>query len=153
MSFLKIFGEQVRDYRVKLGLTQEELAYRAGGWSTSTISHIENGILQGGPKLLPLKNLAKALGIPVCSLIGENEDNVAGISIEEDSFLDVEKQYDPYELSQNLTDSIHTIDGIELQNGEAKQILDFARFLILQREELSGEILIKVTEFIKQREA
>src|SRR5688572_15595349 len=55
------FGEQLRSYRERIGLTQEELAERAG-LSAQGISALERG-LRRRPYLPTMRALAEALGL------------------------------------------------------------------------------------------
>ncbi len=66
----KIFGEVLRDYRAECGVSQEELAFRAGVDRTF-VSRLERGIRQ--PTITTLIGLARALGTPVSELAGETE--------------------------------------------------------------------------------
>lgn len=60
-SYLKAFGLNVKLARVKAGLTQEELAERAGMHRT-TIGQLERG--QRGLNVASLGRLADALDVP-----------------------------------------------------------------------------------------
>lgn len=72
-EFLKILGKNIRDKRKELGLTQTELANRIGTTSKdnqrSYISKLESG--QRNPGIVLVKHMSEALGVPVSSLIGE----------------------------------------------------------------------------------
>lgn len=60
------FGKRVREERLKLGISQEELAERAGLHRTYI------GMIERGEKNITLKNIekiAKALNIPINSLL------------------------------------------------------------------------------------
>ena len=56
-------GEAIRYHRGRLGLTQEELAERAGV-SPTTVVNLENGEIRR-PRITTLQNLADALGADV----------------------------------------------------------------------------------------
>lgn len=58
-------GNTVRDFRTKAGLTQQQLAERAG-LSVSFVSFLESGRKKGS--LETYQRLARALGIPLASL-------------------------------------------------------------------------------------
>ena len=60
------FGERLKTFRKKAGLTQEELAEKAGV-SNITISQWENGIY--APTMTRIKALAKALNVPESDLL------------------------------------------------------------------------------------
>jgi transcriptional regulator with XRE-family HTH domain len=66
----KIFGEVLRRYRTDCGVTQEELAFRAGVDRTF-IYRLERGIRQ--PTITTIIGLALALGVPASELVGETE--------------------------------------------------------------------------------
>ena len=60
------FGKKVREERLKLGLSQEELASRAGVHRTYI------GMIERAEKNITLENIekiAKALGIPIAELV------------------------------------------------------------------------------------
>ena len=60
------FGKKVREERLKLGLSQEELASRAGVHRTYI------GMIERAEKNITLENIekiAKALGIPIAGLV------------------------------------------------------------------------------------
>jgi transcriptional regulator with XRE-family HTH domain len=65
-KFIRQFGENVRNARESLGISQEELAYRADLHRTQ-ISLIERG--QRTPRLDTIEQLAKALQIQPSKLI------------------------------------------------------------------------------------
>jgi transcriptional regulator with XRE-family HTH domain len=64
--WLAAIGENVLTYRETAGLTQKELAERAG-LSASYVSRIERG--KANPRLLALDRLAQALGANVAELL------------------------------------------------------------------------------------
>lgn len=61
-------GSRIRELRLYAGLSQEELADRAGCHPTY-ISMLERS--KGNPSLLVLSRIAGALNTTICSLIGE----------------------------------------------------------------------------------
>ena len=65
-----VFGEVLQRYRNKLGLSQEELAFRAGVDRTF-VSRIERGIRQ--PTITTLIGLALALDVSAAELMKEVE--------------------------------------------------------------------------------
>lgn len=68
--FLIAFGKHVRSLRNKTGLTQEEIADRAGIHVTY-LSGIERGFRN--PSARNIRRLAKALGVPTRELFSFNE--------------------------------------------------------------------------------
>jgi transcriptional regulator with XRE-family HTH domain len=60
------FGEKVREMRIALGLSQEELAEKAGFHRTYV------GMIERAEKNITLENIekiAKALGVPISQLV------------------------------------------------------------------------------------
>jgi transcriptional regulator with XRE-family HTH domain len=66
MELPQILGRNVRDARLKLAISQEELAFRAG-MKRSYVSDLERGTRN--PSLKALARLAEALGIAPASLL------------------------------------------------------------------------------------
>ena len=66
------FGERLKKLRKKAGLTQEELAEKAGV-SNITISQWENGIY--APTMTRIKALAQALNVPESDLLNDPPPN------------------------------------------------------------------------------
>ncbi len=64
----KLMGSKMRIERKKLGLTQEELAEKAG-ITANFLGHIERGTKKA--RLDTIERLANALGIPVGNLFSE----------------------------------------------------------------------------------
>ena len=65
------FPENLRRVRREAGLSQHELAVRAGlsaGAYTGTVGRLERGA--GNPTLSTLRKLAEALGVPLAALVG-----------------------------------------------------------------------------------
>lgn len=67
-KYLAVFGKRVAELRHKRGLTQEQLAEKAG-LAQRTIASIEQG--QRWAKLSTLTKLAKALGVPRKELLDD----------------------------------------------------------------------------------
>lgn len=65
-----VFGFAIRDFRERLGLSQEELAARAGLHRTY-VGGIERG--ERNPSLVNLVKLAQALEVPLWQIILEME--------------------------------------------------------------------------------
>jgi len=68
--FLLAFGEHLRSLRKKMGLSQEEIAHRAGIHVTY-LSGIERGFRN--PSTRNLRRLAQALGVPTRELFSFDE--------------------------------------------------------------------------------
>lgn len=69
---MKTVGERIRDRRIELGLTQEELAKRLGYKSKASINKIELGIQD--PPQKKIANFAKALLTTPAELMGWAEN-------------------------------------------------------------------------------
>jgi transcriptional regulator with XRE-family HTH domain len=65
-----LLAERVRTYRTAAGLSQQSLAVQAG-LSMSLVSQIEQG-MNTDPRLSTLTSLARALGVRLSELVGEN---------------------------------------------------------------------------------
>lgn len=64
-----MLAENVKKYRAKLGLSQEELAHKAGV-TYSTLTKIEMGVNQN-PKVKTLQQIAAALDVTLNDLMKE----------------------------------------------------------------------------------
>ncbi len=69
-----VFGTVLRRFRTASGLTQEELAFRAGVDRTF-IYRIERGVRQ--PTITTIIGLGLALGVPASDLVQETEAEFA----------------------------------------------------------------------------
>ena len=63
---LQLLGERIRDARLRLGISQEELAFRAE-IDRTYVSQIERGI--GNPSLLVMLRLSSVLQAPLSRLL------------------------------------------------------------------------------------
>lgn len=70
MDFGKTMGSRIRRARERLGISQEELAFRIGK-TQNAISTYENGNRM--PHLSQLPELAEALEVPIAYLFGDLE--------------------------------------------------------------------------------
>ena len=69
----KTLGQKIREYRLKRGMTQEELAEKLFS-SKSTISEYENNKID--IKISILREIAKVLGTPLPHLLSEEDDDI-----------------------------------------------------------------------------
>lgn len=76
-DILTVVGENIKYYRTRLGMTQEELAERAG-INRSYLAGLERG--RRNTTLKTVEALAKALGVSTSELVSS-----AGVSPEDDS--------------------------------------------------------------------
>ena len=73
MDVRKLVGRNVRQYREKVGVSQEELAYRAG-IDRTYVSGIERGIRN--PTVLVLQDLASVLKVRPADLLADVDSTV-----------------------------------------------------------------------------
>ena len=69
------FGQQVRQLREALEISQEELAFRAD-ISAQYVGRLERGVQS--PSLLVIEKIAKALGMPISELMHHVEKSMLG---------------------------------------------------------------------------
>ena len=69
----KTLGQKIREYRLKRGMTQEELAEKLFS-SKTTISEYENNKID--IKISILREIAKVLGTPLPHLLSEEDDDI-----------------------------------------------------------------------------
>lgn len=151
MISLTELGRRVKHYRDDLGLGQEKLAELADT-QKSTISNVENAKIDAG--IFTIMKIADGLGISVCKLVGEEDDGIANAPI------DGEGEADFFELESEINISnegkwqgaVHEIDGVYLQKNELDQIMNFARFLVLQRDDKASAVMKKITEYIADKD-
>jgi transcriptional regulator with XRE-family HTH domain len=65
-------GDRLRKLRTDAGLTQQELAMRAG-LSVSVVAQTEQGV-NDDPRLSTLRALARALGVTINDLTGDEDE-------------------------------------------------------------------------------
>ena len=106
------FGASVRSRRFRLGISQEELAERAGLHRTYIA-----GIERGGRNitLKSIEKLAQALGISVGKLLGEPDKSVGANAVDlllvEDDPKDIELTLEAFKEAR-LTNKVHIVrDG------------------------------------------
>ena len=73
MDLCALVGRNVRRYRVAAGLTQEELAHRAG-FDRTYLSDIERGIRN--PTISLLQDIAMVVGVHVAMFLLEEHEQV-----------------------------------------------------------------------------
>jgi XRE family aerobic/anaerobic benzoate catabolism transcriptional regulator len=73
-AFLARLGERVRELRARRGMTRKILA-KDSGVSERYLAQLETG--QGNASLLTVRQVARALDVPVEALLGEGEDDQA----------------------------------------------------------------------------
>ncbi len=77
----QIFGKVLRRYRSELGVSQEELAFRAGVDRTF-VSRIERGLRQ--PTITTLIGLGIALGVSAAELVRKVEEQMQKLKSQSD---------------------------------------------------------------------
>lgn len=83
-AFLQALGNRIRDYRKKMGFSQQELAYRIG-MEKSNLSVIETG--KSNPQILTIIKIACALNLQPYELLG--------IEIDTNTFMEAPLVYTP----------------------------------------------------------
>ena len=118
---------QLRKARTNAGLTQKELAEKAG-IAAVTIQQYERGVRE--PRIGQLGKIAKALNITVSEMIGPNWN---GIDMS-DAFEQDNKSYKE-SLDQQLSGIDFALSGEihDLTDNEKQDILDYIRFKKSQR--------------------
>lgn len=117
-------GEKIRQRRIYLGMTQEELAHKVGYKSRTSINSIE---LKRDLPMKKLKPIADALEISVYDLMGWEERKDQGKYSYINSAAVAEIMLDPD--SQKLIVEINS-----LKPEEKKELLKYAMFLKSKRE-------------------
>jgi transcriptional regulator with XRE-family HTH domain len=75
MDIRRLVGQNVRLFRGRLGISQEELAFRSGLHRTY-VSGVERGIRN--PTVVIIKRLASALGVEPPALLAAKQGRSAG---------------------------------------------------------------------------
>jgi len=101
----KTLGQKIREYRLKRGMTQEELAEKLLS-KKSTISEYENDKID--IKISVLREIAKVLGIPLSHFLCEEEDDI------------------DYEVMQ-MAMALKQIKSKELRKAPIKQVMILAK--------------------------
>lgn len=121
---MKVFlGKAIKQHRSALGLSQEELAARAGMHRTY-VSEVERG--ERNPSITSIEKLAQALEISITSLLAPTHSNAGApealeILVVEDSPIDVELTRNAFRKAQ-ITNPLHVVN-----DGEAALDFVFAR--------------------------
>lgn len=116
-------GERIKNRRIELGMTQEDLAFKLGYKSRSSVNKVE---LSTDLTLKTVRAYAKALGIDPLTLMGWREaDQDAKSSFNSAAPMDFVIDLD----SQKLFAEINT-----LNRDEKKELLNYAQFLKNKRE-------------------
>lgn len=66
MRMIKVFGRNIKNLRVKMGLTQEQVSEMAG-INPKYLGEIERGLKN--PTALVIYKLTRSLGVPFCEII------------------------------------------------------------------------------------
>ena len=83
-AFLQALGNRIRDYRKKMGFSQQELAYRIG-MEKSNLSVIETG--KSNPQILTIIKIACSLNLQPYELLS--------IEIDTNTFMEAPLVYTP----------------------------------------------------------
>ena len=116
-------GERIKNRRIELGMTQEELAFKLGYKSRSSVNKVE---LATDLTLKTVRAYAKALNIDPMSLMELQEADQGRYShVNSAAVADIILDPD----SQELIAEINT-----LRRDEKKELLNYAQFLKKKRE-------------------
>lgn len=77
-AWLAKIGATIKEHRVKLGLSQRDLAARAGLGSENTIGNLERGVTDN-PGVATLRAIADALKLPRALLGVASEDDLPSL--------------------------------------------------------------------------
>lgn len=97
---MNIIGNRIRNRRIELGLSQEELAKKVGYTSRSTINKIENG--KNDMPQSKVLEIAEALDTTVSYLMGW--DGVERLTAYEKRLLDAVRKADP--ITKQMLDRV-----------------------------------------------
>ena len=78
-KYLEAFGRRIREYRIRRGMSQEELAEKAGYTNRSTITKIEKG--RADVPRSKIIQLAQALGVDPVSLTLDDQPTDEDIAL------------------------------------------------------------------------
>lgn len=123
-------GRNVYLRRTELGMSQEELAFKMGYKSRTSINKIENGrpVTQ---KIIV--RLAEALQTTPAHLMGwDSEENDAASDLLDESLAGVTDS-DQFEENKQLW--ISEVGTFDFTPEEMKQIIGFAKYILSQRKE------------------
>ncbi len=109
----KVLGQKVREYRILLKMTQDQLAKEIGLTRTSIVN-IEQG--RQNPPLHLIIQLAKALTVPLESLIPKEQEYMPTAHLDDETLKDVrdvdkskvERFYETFLKNANSHDSKET---------------------------------------------
>lgn len=117
-------GERIKQRRLELGWTQEELALKLGCKSRSSVNKVE---LSNDLTLKTVRAYANALGVDATYLMGWKEDEKSKFSYVQDSAI-VEFILNAY--NQNLIDIINKMNPTQKE-----ELLHYAMYLIGKEED------------------
>lgn len=129
-----LIGQRIRERRLELNMTQEELAKALNYKSKSTINKIELGI--NDIPLSKVVEFADALHTSVSFLMAWTEDPTQHANGDNDKYDPLkgakwDKVEDLYHFPKGTLELIHLYN--ELDPSCQKQVIDYARFLLSQK--------------------
>lgn len=110
-------GERIKQRRLELGLTQEELALKLGCKSRSSVNKVE---LSNDLTLKTVRAYASALGVDATYLMGWGEESSKYSHIDTDAFVSLMLEPSNKEFIDIL---------VEMKPAKKKELLNFAKFL------------------------
>ena len=97
---MSIIGDRIRNRRIELGMSQDELAKKVGYTSRSTINKIENG--KNDISQSKVREMADALDTTISYLMGW--DNVDRLTAYESKILEAIRKADP--ITKQMIDRV-----------------------------------------------
>ena len=131
-------GSRIKQRRESLGMTQEDLAFKLGYKSRSTINKIENGARDVSQS--KLFGFANALRTSPEYLLGYSSPNEASVSSCE--FVDILfKDGTSATITTNNQRFLECVkmwssefSKIELTNDEMEELMNYAKFIVMKRK-------------------
>lgn len=134
-------GARIRNKRIELGLTQDELAKRMGYTSRAAICKVESG--QDNITSDRISKFAKALGVTESYLMGWDDEEIKKVSQQVIAFTQYEE--DKKSIAAEIVESNTLYDIKRLQkyynamhdltDDEMNQVVEYAMFLKQRRKE------------------
>ena len=116
-------GERIRNRRMELGMTQEELAFKLGYKSRSSVNKVE---LSNDLTLKTVRAYAKALSIDPLKLMGLQEEDQGKYShVDSAAVAEIILDPDSHKI---------VVEMNSLNREEKKELLSYARYLKNKRE-------------------
>lgn len=120
-------GDNVKIRRIRMGLSQEELAHKMGYSSRSSINKIEKGI---NVSQRIIANLAMALNCSPAELLMEDLTIEEAFAEHEEALRSMEE----FDLFRYALANCGRFDGIEWSDKEIMKLIKYAKFILEERD-------------------